>query len=66
MSLSETFNSNTPELSKIYFVWISLNIIMGTSLFIVIRLFRNQGLIGKVVKFTYFFAVLAAIIAFCI
>jgi hypothetical protein len=66
MSLSELFGRNTPQLSKIYSIWISLNIIMGTSLFLVIRLFRNPGLIGRVVKFTYFFAVLAAIIAICL
>ena len=66
MSLSEAFGRNTPQLAQIYFIWISLNVIMGTSLFIVIRLFRNSGLIGKVVKYTYFFAIIAAIITICI
>ena len=62
MSLNHTFNVGNLQLAKVYLVWISLNLIMGTSIFMVLRLYRNSTLLGKVIKFSYWFVVFAALV----
>lgn len=42
------------ELVSMLMIWIFFNLIIGTALFLVIRLFRNRSLVNKVVFYVYF------------
>lgn len=42
------------ELVSMLMIWIFFNLIIGTALFLVIRLFRNSSLVNKVVFYVYF------------
>ena len=52
---------NNPSLSILFMEWISTNLIMGSALFIVIRLFRNRTLLDKIVLYSFCFMAIAAI-----
>lgn len=43
------------HLNNIFLLWIILNLIMGTVLFIVISLFRNRTIISRVILYSYTF-----------
>jgi len=62
MSLNHTFGAGNPQLSKIYLVWIFLNFIMGTSIFMVLRLFRNRTLLGRIIRYSFWAVIIAAVI----
>jgi len=61
MALNHTFAHGNPQLSKVYPVWICLNFIMGTSVFIVLRLFRNRKVLSKVINYSFYIVIIAAI-----
>lgn len=59
MALFNVFGRNpNPSLGLFFIEWISTNLIMGSTLFAVIRLFRNRTLLDKIVL--YSFCVMAA------
>jgi len=60
MGLGHANSNGSIELSKVYLLWIFLNVFMGTSMFIVLRLFRNKTLLGKIITYSYCIAVIAA------
>lgn len=39
--------------AKLFLVWVSSNFVMGTALYMVLRLFRNRTLLGKVIMYSY-------------
>ena len=53
MALHTTFIAGNLPLARIFLVWIFLNLIMGSALFIVIRLFSYRSRTGRVVLFTF-------------
>ena len=61
MALNHTFAEGHTQLSKVYPVWICLNFIMGTSVFIVLRLFRNRTFLSKVINYSFYMVIIAAI-----
>ncbi|MFL9843863.1 hypothetical protein [Flavobacterium rhizosphaerae] len=61
MFLSNTFGGGDIRLEKIFMTWIFVNIIMGSAVFIVIQLFKNNGLLNRVIRFTYIGTVVASV-----
>ncbi|MXN89917.1 hypothetical protein GR160_01645 [Flavobacterium sp. Sd200] len=45
-------NSNE-NASRLLLMWVSLNFVMGTSIYMVIRLFRNRTVLAKVIFYSY-------------
>jgi len=62
MGFNHTISGGNPQLSQVYPVWICLNFIMGTSVFIVLRLFRNHTFLSKIINYSYYVVILAAIV----
>ena len=63
MSLSNALNNINPQLNGVFLLWILLNLFMGTVLFIVIKLFKNKGVINKVITASYVFMFVAGVVA---
>lgn len=61
MALSNVYGAANPALTDIFFLWLVLNLFMGTVLFIVIRLFGNRSLLNRVIFYTFIFMFGAAI-----
>jgi hypothetical protein len=61
MTLVNAMGTANRELSKVLVMWILFNLVMGTVLFIVIRLFKNYGLLSRIILYTYYFMAAAAI-----
>lgn len=54
MALVNAFGTNAnPAVGMLFMEWISTNLVMGSALFIVIRLFRNRTLLDKIVLYSY-------------
>lgn len=62
IAINNILVSNNNDIARLLLVWISLNFIMGTSLFVVIQLFRNRTLLGRVILFSYGCMALAAVL----
>jgi len=62
MALFNAYGKNDLSLTVLFMEWISINLIMGTTLFVVIRLFRNRTLLDKVILYSYSFMAIAAIV----
>lgn len=63
MALVNAFSSGNNELGKVFVVWMFFNLIMGTVLYLVIRLFRKENTLYKVIFYTYFLMVAASVTA---
>ena len=59
--LINTFGPTTIEMKKAFMVWIFLNLLMGSLLFIVIRLYSNRTIINGLVLYSYFIMCAAAV-----
>jgi len=67
MALYNTYKLSDVQLAPLFNEWIFTNLIMGTALFIVIRLFRNRTLLDKVILYSYgFMAVAAFVVVFAL
>ncbi|MBF01486.1 hypothetical protein [Flavobacterium coralii] len=55
MALINLYDTGNTDLNPAFTAMLLLNLVMGTVLFAVIRLFRNRTLLGKVVKYSYVF-----------
>lgn len=53
MALYTAFGVTNRSLSPLFMEWIVTNLIMGSALFIVIRLFRNRTLLDKIVLYSF-------------
>lgn len=61
MALVNFYESHNNDLGRIFMVWILFNLIMGTALYLVIRLFRKKNTLYKMIFYTYFFMVAATV-----
>jgi len=62
MAVFNAYGRADATLTVLFMEWISINLIMGTTLFVVIRLFRNRTLLDKIILYTYFFMAISAIV----
>ncbi|MGQ2985092.1 hypothetical protein [Flavobacterium sp.] len=58
MAISNTIGSLNANLAGMFPMWILMNLVMGSALFVVIRMFRSSELINRTVRIS--FIVLAA------
>lgn len=63
MTFANAITHGANPLSRVLAMWLLLNLVMGTALFIVIRLFRRASPINKFVLYTYFIMAGATIAA---
>lgn len=61
MALINAFGKANYELSRAFVLWMFFNLVMGTVLFIVIRLFRQENKINSIVFYTYYFMAAATV-----
>ena len=54
MALVNALSNGNYELNRVFVVWMFFNLVMGTVLFIVIRLFKQENIINKIVFYTYY------------
>jgi cell division protein FtsW (lipid II flippase) len=62
MALKNVYSNENIVLSQLFMKWIFLNLIMGSALFMVIRIFRNQTVLNKIIFYLYVFMAIAAIV----
>lgn len=62
MALKNVYGPENIELSVLFVKLIFLNLVMGSALFVVIRMFRYITALNKVVFYSYIFMAIAAII----
>lgn len=63
MALTNTYsNATNPYLTNVFVQWIYLNMIMGSALYISIRLFRNRTLLDKIVLGSFIFMIIAGVV----
>lgn len=55
--------TGTGQICRLLLLWILLNVVIGTSLFMVIRLFNNKGWLFKFVIITYITAIAVCVAA---
>lgn len=54
MTLVNTFGDTNPALNRLFMIWIFFNVLMGTALFLVIRLFgSSNALLSNVILYSY-------------
>jgi len=61
MALMNVLGHGNPALSPVFMLWMFLNLVMGTALFIVIRLFRQETVLNRIVLYTYFLMAAATV-----
>lgn len=61
MALSNAYGAVNPALNDVFFLWLVLNLFMGSVLFMVIRLFKSKSLLNRVIFYTFIFMLGAAI-----
>ena len=61
MALVNALGNINIQLSRVFMLWILFNLVMGTVLFLVIRLFRKENKLYKIIFYTYFFMVAATV-----
>lgn len=53
MAISNAVGAQYPAMARIFPMWIFMNLLMGSALFVVIRLFRTRDVINKAIFFSY-------------
>lgn len=53
VALINAFDKADRQLSKVFMVWIFLNLLMGSILFVVIRLYKTLGMLNRIVLYSY-------------
>jgi FtsH-binding integral membrane protein len=53
MAISNAIGTRDLALSHVFLVWILTNLLMGSALFVVIRLFRNRTPLSNAILFSY-------------
>lgn len=49
------------SVGRVLLLWISLNLVIGTSLYFVIRLFEKHGLLYRFIMYSYYFLALLSV-----
>lgn len=62
MALANAYGKQDPTLALLFTKWISMNLIMGSALYISIRLFRNRTLLDKIIMGSFIFMAIASIV----
>lgn len=62
MAVINVYSLASPQIVSAFMLWILFNLIMGTALFVVIRLFRSKKVVGKIVFYSYFLLALASLV----
>ncbi|MFD2600935.1 MULTISPECIES: hypothetical protein [Flavobacterium] len=63
MALTNTYGEMpNPYLTNVFVQWIYLNLLMGSALYISIRLFRNRTLLDKIILVSFILEIIAAVI----
>lgn len=62
MAIANAYGPANKNLTQLFTEWIFLNLIMGSVLFMVIRVFRNRTVLNKIILFSYILMALASII----
>jgi hypothetical protein len=66
LAIANSLGANNGTLTELFTGYIVLNLIMGSALFVVIRLFRNTTLLNRVIFVSYLLLGIASIITVCI
>lgn len=62
MALKNVYSNENIVLSQLFMKWIFLNLIMGSALFVVIRIFRNRTILNRIIFYLYILMTVAAIV----
>ena len=62
MALANAYGPHDITLMFVFTKWIFMNLIMGSVLYIVIRLFRNRTMLDKIVFWSFIFMAMASIV----
>lgn len=63
MALTNTYDkAPNPYLTNVFVQWIYLNLLMGSALYISIRLFRNRTLLDKIILGSFMLMIIAAVV----
>lgn len=62
MALTNAYGRQDGSLTLLFTKWIFMNLIMGSALYIVIRLFRNRTLLDKIVFWSFILMAVASIV----
>jgi hypothetical protein len=63
VALINVFGAADRQLSKVFMIWIFLNLLMGSILFVVIRLYRTSGRLNRLVFYSYIFMAIASVVS---
>jgi hypothetical protein len=61
MAISNTIAPRNYELAGMFPMWILMNLVMGSALFVVIRMFRSREVISKAVRVSFIALAAAAL-----
>lgn len=62
MALANAYGGRDAALTILFTKWIFMNLIMGSALYVSIRLFRNRTLLDKIILGSFVFIAIASII----
>jgi hypothetical protein len=62
MALINIFTPHHPGLGSIFLIWLLTNLVMGTVLLMVIRLFKKSGVLNTAILYSYSLILLASVI----
>lgn len=62
MALANAYGRQDTILTFLFTKWIFMNLIMGSALYIVIRLFRNRTILDKIIFWSFIFMAVASIV----
>ncbi|MCW4467424.1 hypothetical protein OGH69_00455 [Flavobacterium sp. MFBS3-15] len=61
MAISNTVEPRNSELTGMFPVWILMNLVMGSALYVVMRMFRSKDVINKAVRVSFIALAAAAL-----
>ncbi|RWX00852.1 hypothetical protein [Flavobacterium cerinum] len=62
VAIKNVYGQENIVLSQLFMKWIFLNLVMGSALFIVIRIFKNRTILNKIIFYSYILMAIAAIV----
>jgi hypothetical protein len=63
LTLSNALSNGNADFTRMLLVWVFLNFIMGISIFMVLRLFRNKSLLGRIIPYSFGTVAVAALLS---
>jgi hypothetical protein len=61
MSVKSSFDGAGVQLIKILLVWIMVNLVMGTALFVVMQQFHKKTILSRIIFYSYFILAAASV-----